>query len=146
MSELARLARVRNWSKYRLMGMTFPREGLTPEELDELKQAKDLITKVLTNWDERSMQLNLVPKKESFMTQVQLERKPYAKHIFYKGMYTHNSIGYSFDLTVEESVNSVQSNIIVEFEVDYELLPFDYDKACKEILAIYLPKENENKN
>ena len=64
MSELAKLAKVRNWSKYRLMGVTFPREGLTPEELDELQQAKNLITKVLTNWDERSMQLNLVPKKK----------------------------------------------------------------------------------
>lgn len=64
MSELARLAKQRNWSKYRLMGGTFPREGLTPEELDELQQAKDLINKVLTNWDERSMQLNLVPKKK----------------------------------------------------------------------------------
>ena len=64
MSELAKLAKVRNWSKFRLMGMTFPREGLTPEELDELQQAKDLIAKVLTNWDERSMQLNLVPKKK----------------------------------------------------------------------------------
>ena len=29
MSELARLAKQRNWSKYRLMGVTFPREGLT---------------------------------------------------------------------------------------------------------------------
>lgn len=62
MSELARLAKQRNWSKYRLMGMTFPREGLTLEELEELQQAKDLINKVLINWDNRSRQLNLVPK------------------------------------------------------------------------------------
>lgn len=62
MSELARLAKQRNWSKYRLMGVTFPREGLTPEELDELQQARDLINKVLTNWDDRSRQLNLIPK------------------------------------------------------------------------------------
>ena len=62
MSELARLAKQRNWSKYRLMGMTFPREGLTPEELDELQQAKDLINKVLINWDDRSRQFNLIPK------------------------------------------------------------------------------------
>lgn len=44
------------------MGMTFPREGLTPEELDELQQAKDLINKVLINWDDRSRQFNLIPK------------------------------------------------------------------------------------
>ncbi len=70
------------------------------------------------------------------MTQVNLERQPFAKHTFYKGMYTHNSIGYSFDLTIEESVNSIQPYITVEFKIETELLPFDYDKAYKEILAI----------
>jgi hypothetical protein len=70
------------------------------------------------------------------MTQVNLERQPFAKHTFYKGMYTHNSIGYSFDLTIEESANAAQPAIIVEFIVDHEFLPFDYGKACKEILAI----------
>lgn len=44
------------------MGVTFPREGLTPEELDELQQARDLINKVLINWDDRSRQFNLIPK------------------------------------------------------------------------------------
>ena len=78
------------------------------------------------------------------MTQVQLERKPFAKHRFYKGTYTHNSIGYPFTFTVEESVNSIQSTIIVEFEIGHELLPFDYDKAYTEILAIYLPDEKVN--
>jgi hypothetical protein len=73
------------------------------------------------------------------MTQVQLDRKPYAKHTFYKGVYTHNYIGYIFDLTVEESINSAQPAILVEFGVEPELRPFDYSKACKEILAIYLP-------
>ena len=77
------------------------------------------------------------------MTQVQLDRHPFAKHTFYKGIYTHNSIGYSFELTVEESINSVQANIMVEFGVGHELLPFDYGKASKEILAIYLPNGNQ---
>ena len=76
------------------------------------------------------------------MTQVNLERHPYAKHIFYRGMYTHNSIGYNFELTVEESINAAQPAIIVEFGVESELLPFSYDKALKEILAIYLPHKN----
>ena len=80
------------------------------------------------------------------MTQVNLEKHPFAKHIFYKGIYTHNSIGYSFTLTVEESENSVQPAIMIEFDVESRLRPFDYGKASKEILAIYLPKENENKN
>ena len=75
------------------------------------------------------------------MTQVQLERHPYAKHIFYRGTYTHKSIGYSFTLTVEESENSVQPAIIVEFDIEYRLRPFDYGKASKEILAIYLPEK-----
>lgn len=80
------------------------------------------------------------------MTQVQLERHPFAKHTFYKGLYTHKSIGYSFDLTIEESENSTQPSIVVEFMITHKHLPFDYGKACKEILAIYLPKENENNN
>lgn len=80
------------------------------------------------------------------MTQVQLDRHPFAKHIFYRGTYTHKSIGYSFELTVGESENSVQSAILVEFTIDHEFLPFDYGKACKEILAIYLPEKNEDKN
>jgi hypothetical protein len=73
------------------------------------------------------------------MTQVQLNRKPYAKHIFYKGIYTHKKTEYDFELTVEESENSAQPAILVEFGVDSKFLPFDYGKACKEILAIYLP-------
>jgi hypothetical protein len=77
------------------------------------------------------------------MTQVQLDRHPYAKHTFYKGMYTHNSIGYSFELTVEESENSAQPAILVEFVAESKLLPFDYGKASKEILAIYLPDANQ---
>jgi hypothetical protein len=72
------------------------------------------------------------------MTQVQLDRHPYAKHTFYKGVYTHNSVEYAFTLTVEESENSAQSLIIVEFIVPARLRPFDYGKAKKEILAIYL--------
>ena len=73
------------------------------------------------------------------MTQVQLNRHPFAKHIFYKGTYTHNNVDYSFTLTVEESENSVQPAILVEFGAETRLLPFDYGKASKEILAIYLP-------
>ena len=80
------------------------------------------------------------------MTQVNLERIPFAKHTFYKGIYTHKSVGYPFTLTVEESENSIQPAIIVEFDVEDRFTPFDYGKASKEILAIYLPKENENKN
>lgn len=76
------------------------------------------------------------------MTQVQLNRKPYAKHIFYKGIYTHKKTEYDFELTVEESENSAQPAILVEFEVEAKLRPFDYGKACKEILAIYLPNGN----
>jgi len=76
------------------------------------------------------------------MTQVELSRHPFAKHTFYKGMYTHNSVGYSFTLTVEESINSAQPAILVEFGTETRLLPFSYDKASKEILAIYLPNGN----
>jgi hypothetical protein len=80
------------------------------------------------------------------MTQVQLDRHPFAKHIFYRGTYTYKSIGYSFELTVEETENSAQPAILVEFGVESRLLPFDYGKACRQILAIYLPEKNENNN
>jgi len=79
------------------------------------------------------------------MIQVKLDRKPYAKHTFYKGVYTYKYVEYAFDLTVEESENSAQPGILIEFELDLRLVPFDYDKACKEILAIYIP-HYENKN
>jgi hypothetical protein len=65
MSELAKLAKIRNWSKYRLMGSNFPSQGLTPEEIQELDQVKGMIKGILLKWDERSMQLNLVPKKKT---------------------------------------------------------------------------------
>ena len=49
------------------MGVTFPREGLTPEEIQELDQAREMIKQVLLKWDERSMKLNLVPRKKSLL-------------------------------------------------------------------------------
>lgn len=62
MSELAKLAKKRNWSKYRLMGANFPSEGLTLDEQDEIAFIRFKIQEILEKWDERSMQLNLVPK------------------------------------------------------------------------------------
>jgi hypothetical protein len=79
------------------------------------------------------------------MTQVQLDRKPFAKHIFYRGTYTHNNVKYPFELTVYESENNSKPDITVNFKTWVSTLPFDYGKACKEILAIYIPYY-ENKN
>jgi hypothetical protein len=67
MSELAKLAKVRNWSKYRLMGVNFPRQGLTVEEHDEIHEVQGKILQILRKWDERSMKLNLVPRKKSIL-------------------------------------------------------------------------------
>ena len=64
MSELARLAKIRNWSKYRLMGANFPREGLTLDEQDEIAFIRHKIQEILSKWDERSRELNLVTKKK----------------------------------------------------------------------------------
>ena len=77
------------------------------------------------------------------MKQVNLERKPFAKHTFYKGVYTHNDTDYFFDLVVEESVKRIQPAIKVDFEAEYRLRPFDYGEACKKILAMYLPDGNQ---
>jgi len=67
MSELSKLAKERNWSKYRLLGVNFPRNGLTIDELDELHAIQGKILEVLNKWDERSMKLNLVPRKKSIL-------------------------------------------------------------------------------
>jgi hypothetical protein len=67
MSELARLAKVRNWSKYRLMGANFPREGLTLDELDEIAFIRYKIREILDKWDDRSRELNLVPKQKKLL-------------------------------------------------------------------------------
>ena len=72
------------------------------------------------------------------MTQVNLERHPYGSHTFYKGLYTHNSIGYSFVLIIEESES--QSAIRVDFMIAHKHLPFDYGKASREILSVYNPE------
>jgi hypothetical protein len=67
MSELARLAKKRNWSKYRLMGANFPSEGLTLDEQDEIAFIRYKIQEILSKWDERSRELNLVPKQKSLL-------------------------------------------------------------------------------
>jgi hypothetical protein len=67
MSELARLAKKRNWSKYRLMGANFPSEGLTLDEQDEIAFIRYKIQEILVKWDERSRELNLVPKQKSLL-------------------------------------------------------------------------------
>lgn len=77
------------------------------------------------------------------MTQVQLDKHPFAKHTFYKGIFTYNSIGYTFELTIEESENNALPTILIEFFIAHKQLPFDYGKASKEILAIYLPNGNQ---
>jgi hypothetical protein len=64
MSSLSNLARNRNWTKYRLMGVNFPQAGLTQSELEEIEAIKEAIKKVLLKWDERSIELGLTPLKK----------------------------------------------------------------------------------
>lgn len=49
------------------MGVTFPREGLTLDEEDEIAFIKHKIQEILSKWDERSRELNLVPKQKSLL-------------------------------------------------------------------------------
>lgn len=49
------------------MGVTFPREGLTLDEEDEIAFIKHKIQEILYKWDERSRELNLVPKQKSLL-------------------------------------------------------------------------------
>jgi hypothetical protein len=65
MSELSKLSKMRNWSKYRLMGVNFPREGLTLQEQSEICEIQSKILNILKKWDERSLELNIVPRKKA---------------------------------------------------------------------------------
>jgi hypothetical protein len=49
------------------MGVTFPREGLAPEEIQELDQVREMIKEILLKWDDRSRSLNLVPKEKKLL-------------------------------------------------------------------------------
>ena len=73
------------------------------------------------------------------MTQVNLETTPYAKHLYYKGVYTYKDTLYNFILLEEVSENDINSRIIIEFDAD--VITFDRDKARKEILALYVPRK-----
>lgn len=64
MSELARLAKARNWTKYRLLGVHFPSKGLTLSEQAEIEEIKGKILDILGKWDTRSLELNLIPTKK----------------------------------------------------------------------------------
>ena len=72
------------------------------------------------------------------MTQVNLERIPFAKHTFYKGVYEYGNNSYDFTLIEEWSGNSIKPDIIVEFEASI-ICPFDKQKARQQIVALYLP-------
>lgn len=71
------------------------------------------------------------------MIQVQIDRKPYAKHSFYKGVYTFKNINYDFEVIEEWSENCLQPALILEFELAQDLLPFDYQNARKQILDMF---------
>ena len=60
MSELAKLAKIRNWSKYRLMGSNFPSQGLTPEEIQELDQVRGMIKEILLKWKKKIAAIKLL--------------------------------------------------------------------------------------
>lgn len=56
-----KLARKRNWNKFRILGFTLSREGLTEEEYYFYKQFKEMM---LTSWDDESRRLGLTPGKK----------------------------------------------------------------------------------
>ena len=78
------------------------------------------------------------------MTQVNLNRTPHAKYLYYKGTYTYKDTPYSFLLSEEWSKDRENSRIIIEFDAD--VITFDRDKARKEILNLFIPNANEDKN
>jgi hypothetical protein len=53
------LARVRNWTKARISGLGFRRDGLTPYEQELVHQIAGLREKLLERWDERTVEMGL---------------------------------------------------------------------------------------
>ncbi len=47
------------------MGVNFPREGLTLQEQSEICEIQSKILNILKKWDERSLELNIVPRKKA---------------------------------------------------------------------------------
>lgn len=75
---------------------------------------------------------------------VNLSKKPYSKHIFYKGTYTWEKEDYDFVLTEEWSENSIKPTLKVEFEDFMENIPFNIDMACTQIIYLHIPEKNED--
>lgn len=49
-------ARIRNWNKARIMGLTFNTDGFSKKELETVKYIYVLRDELLVNWDKNSVQ------------------------------------------------------------------------------------------
>jgi len=64
-SKKQQLAQKRNWSKFRLAGLNFPKEGLTESELEVIQAIKNLKQMILSDWDKNTCSLGLKAGKEN---------------------------------------------------------------------------------
>jgi hypothetical protein len=78
-SKQQQLAQTRNWSKFRLSGLNFPREGLTENELNIIQAIKNLQGLIMRQWDDNSMTLGLTPNSIKICNQKLKKQKKLLK-------------------------------------------------------------------
>jgi len=58
-------ARIRNWSKARIMGISFNMDGIAPSEVDTVIKIRKLRDELMFNWDKNSeFELGMKVKKK----------------------------------------------------------------------------------
>jgi hypothetical protein len=82
------LAKRRNWSKARLMGITFDEQVFTEDEICKIKVIRNYIKVLLNEWDDESRKLDLNPlpyyeivdKTDGRVIDVTKDKKRWSKH------------------------------------------------------------------
>lgn len=72
--EKKELARIRNWTKARLISFKFNTKGLTSEEKVEINNIRSSIENLLDAWDDRSRELDLkIVRYDLYVTNAGIE-------------------------------------------------------------------------
>lgn len=64
MTQKQKLARIRNWQKFKIAGKFINHfEGLTPSETKTIEMINNHLTRLIVQWDNNSLELGLLPNK-----------------------------------------------------------------------------------
>ena len=58
-TEKQKLATIRNWCKYRIMGLILPLQGLSEWEKSKMAEIKNIVDEIKDNWDSETEGLGL---------------------------------------------------------------------------------------